>query len=680
MRSRIFTGQVMHRRLEPVGHGFQYPVYFYAFDLDELEGLSREVPWFGYNLLRPVSIHDRDYLDDRGGTLKEKLFRFLREKGLSEGVARVELITGARYFNYVFNPVSFFYCYGPLDRLQTVVAEVNNTFREKHLYILSGSGTPRPGFEARYTVPKDFHVSPFNDMSGDYDFHFSAIDQDLDIRVNILKEGREVFHSRMWGTAMPMSSKNLLGTLFRYPLAASLSLPRIFWQAGKLYLKGLKVFTKPHPQSDLTIRVARPTLWQKACLHLFTRWPSQLQKGCLTLVLPDKSLKLFGDPQAPPHRSLTLWVKSWNFFPKLVWGGDLAFGEAYMQGDWETGNLANLLQMLAENWDGLVQNHPWTARWGRLRAWLFHLTRGNTPTGSRKNIQAHYDLSNDFFKTFLDGSMTYSSALYEPRGSSLEEAQKAKIARLLGKAQLGPNDHLLEIGTGWGTLAIEAAQATGCRVTSVTISKEQFEYAKARVESLGLSERVRVEFSDYRHLTGTFDRIISVEMLEAVGHEHYGTYFEALDRLLKPGGWAVLQVITLPDRRYEQARRGEDFIQKYIFPGSVIPSIKALNDAMTSQSRLVLEDLENIGPHYALTLAEWARRFRMNREEITRLGFDEKFQRMWLYYLAYCEAGFAAGLLNNLQLVLARPMTRERGPVVIKTETVVENRMERGRP
>ncbi len=680
MRSRIFTGHLMHRRLEPLGHGFDYPIYFYAFDLDELEVLSREVPWFGYNRLRPVSIHDRDYLDNRNGTIKEKLFRFLREKGLAEGVDRVELITGARYFNYVFNPVSFYYCYGPSDRLQTVVAEVNNTFQEKHLYILSGSGTPRPGFEARYTVPKDFHVSPFNDMSGNYDFHFSAIDQDLDIRVNLLKEGREVFHSRMWGTAMPMTSKNLLGTLVRYPLTASLSMPRILWQAGRLYLRGLKVFTKPHPKSALTIRVAGPTLWQKACLRLFIRWLAGLQKGCLTLVLPDKSYKLFGDPQAPSERSLTLRVKTWDFFPRMVWGGDVAFGETYMEGDWETERLADLLQIMAENWGELAESHPWTAFWGRLKAILFHLTRGNTPAGSRKNIQAHYDLSNDFFKAFLDDSMTYSSAFYEEAGSGLEAAQKAKIAQLLGKAQLGPHDHLLEIGTGWGTLAIEAAQRTGCRVTSVTISKEQFEYAKARVESLGLSERVRVELRDYRHLTGSFDRIISVEMLEAVGHEHYGTYFKTLDRLLKPGGWAVLQVITLPDQRYAQARRGEDFIQKYIFPGSVIPSIKALNDAMTSQSQLVLEDLENIGPHYALTLAEWARRFRENRGEIIRLGFDEKFQRMWLYYLAYCEAGFASGLLNNLQLILARPMARNQGPVVVKREAVLENVTERGRP
>jgi len=667
----------MHRRLEPLAHGFHYPVYFYAFDLDELERLSREVPWFGYNRLRPVSIHDKDYLDARAGTLKEKLFRFLRERGLSEAVTRVELITGARYFNYVFNPVSFYYCYGPSDRLQTVVAEVNNTFHEKHLYVLSESGAPRPGFEARYTVPKDFHVSPFNDMTGDYDFHFSAIDQDLDIRINILKEGREVFHSRMWGRAMPMTSKNLLGTLVRYPLTASLSMPRILWQAGRLYLKGLKVFTKPHPPSALTIRVAAPTLWQKACLGLFTRWLSGLQGGCLTLVLPDKSLKLFGDPQAPPERSLAIRVKTWDFFPKLVWGGDVALGETYRAGDWETARLADLLKMLAENWDQMIQNHPWTARWGRLKAWGFHRTRGNTPSGSRKNIQAHYDLSNDFFKAFLDASMTYSSAFYEEAGSSLEEAQKAKIARLLGKAQLGPGDHLLEIGTGWGTLAIEAAQTTGCRVTSVTISREQFEYAKARVASLGLSERVKVELRDYRHLAGSFDRIICVEMLEAVGHEHYGTYFKTLDRLLKPGGWAVLQVITLPDRRYEQARRGEDFIQKYIFPGSVIPSIKALNDAMVSHSHLVLEDLENIGPHYALTLAEWARRFQTNRMEIDRLGFDEKFQRMWLYYLAYCQAGFAAGLLNNLQLVLARPMNRERGPVAVKAKTVAGNWVER---
>jgi cyclopropane-fatty-acyl-phospholipid synthase len=350
-----------------------------------------------------------------------------------------------------------------------------------------------------------------------------------------------------------------------------------------------------------------------------------------------------------------LKVKAWDFFTKVLKGGDLAFGEAFIAGDWETSNLAETLKLFTANWESVVEAHPWTTRWGGFFDLLFHWSRKNSPSGSRRNIRSHYDLSNAFFQTFLDDSLTYSSAVYENPGQSLEQAQRHKIRMLLEKARLKPADHLLEIGSGWGTLAMEAARQTGCRVTTITISEEQFRLASRRVREAGLQDRVEVQLRDYRRLTGRYDRILSVEMLEAVGHEHYGTYFAACDRLLKPGGLAVIQVITMPDQRYEGYRKRCDFIQKHIFPGAVIPSLKALNDAMTRHSQLMIEDMENIGPHYARTLADWTQRFREQKEAIEKLGFDGAFQRKWLYYFAYCEAGFDLRVLNNLQLVLTRP-------------------------
>jgi cyclopropane-fatty-acyl-phospholipid synthase len=659
MNSRIFTGQVMHQRLEPIGNQFVYPIYFYAFDLDELPRLSKKISWFGYNQLRPVSIWDKDYLDHRPGSIRSKLLRFLEEKGLAEGVKKIELVTSARFFNYVFNPVSFYYCYNTEGVFHCAVAEVNNTFGERHLYVLGDSGKPRPGFAARYTVAKEFHVSPFNDMKGDYDFHFSSLGEGLDIRINIVKEGLEVFHSRMWGKSMSMTNENLSGTIVRYPFTAALTLPRILWQAGKLYWKGLKVFTKPHPSSEMTIQVKAPSLFQRLAMKMISRKLQAIRTGCLTLVLPDQSLKIFGDPQAAKPLQMSLKLKTWDFFIRIALGGDLALGETYAAGDWDTNDLPGVLKLLSNNWEGIVNQDAWTAGVGMFLDRIFHLSRKNSINGSRKNIREHYDLSNDFFQTFLDGSMTYSSAVYETADQSLEEAQINKIQMILRKARLGPTDHLLEIGSGWGALSIRAAQQTGCRVTTVTVSEEQFKLASERVQKAGLSGQIEVKLCDYRLLKGQYDKIVSVEMLEAVGHENYGDFFKTCDRLLKPNGLVVIQVISMPDQRYDEYLKRCDFIQKHIFPGSVIPSLKALNEAMVRHSHLLVEHLENIGPHYARTLADWTERFEDQRDRILGLGFSETFYRKWLYYFAYCEAGFETRALGNLHLVLTRAQNRE---------------------
>ncbi len=383
-----------------------------------------------------------------------------------------------------------------------------------------------------------------------------------------------------------------------------------------------------------------------------------LERGRLELRLPDGSVRRFGareDAAAPrPGPVAAIDVSSWAFFPRVALGGDLGFAESFVDGEWTTPDLTAVISLFIANEEVLASEAGTPSLLRRAADRLDHLRRRNTPGGSRRNIRAHYDLGNDFFRLFLDATMTYSCGLFERPDEPLETVQLRKIRRVLDKAQLEPGMHLLEVGCGWGSTALVAAREYGVRVTGLTVSEEQRAWGLARVGEAGLADRVAIELCDYRHAHGSYDRVVSIEMLEAVGHEYFGAYFAAIDRLLAPGGRAVIQVITLPDQRYEGYLGRVDFIQKHVFPGAVIPSLTALCEAMTRASSLVVEHLENIGPHYAPTLAAWRRRFLAQAAELSRLGFDPRFQRTWEYYFAYCEAGFASRYLNDLQLVLTR--------------------------
>jgi len=380
-----------------------------------------------------------------------------------------------------------------------------------------------------------------------------------------------------------------------------------------------------------------------------------IDRGTLDLRLPDGTVRRFGEAAAATTGpAAAIHVSSWAFFPRVALGGDLGFGESFVDGDWTTPDLTAVIALFIANEEVLAGEAGRPALLRRAADRIDHLRRRNTPGGSRRNIRAHYDLGNDFFRLFLDETMTYSCALFEAEDEPLEKAQRRKIRRILDKAQLEPGMHLLEIGCGWGSTALTAAREYGVRVTGLTVSDEQRAWGLARVREAGLEDRVAIELCDYRHAHGRYDRVVSIEMLEAVGHEYLGAYFAAIDRMLAPGGRAVIQVITLPDQRYEGYLERVDFIQKHIFPGAAIPSLTALCDAMTRASTLVVEDLESIGPHYAPTLAAWRRRFTAEPAELARLGFDPRFQRTWEYYFAYCEAGFASRYLNDLQLVLTR--------------------------
>lgn len=352
---------------------------------------------------------------------------------------------------------------------------------------------------------------------------------------------------------------------------------------------------------------------------------------------------------------LRIDVHAPGFYRALAANGSVGAAESYMDGEWDCADLVGLVQLLVRNRDLLDRMERGPARLGGLAMRGWNALRRNTRDGARRNIAAHYDLGNPFFRLFLSDDLMYSSALYAGEDDSLDVASTRKLDRICDKLRLGPDDEVVEIGTGWGGFAVHAAATRGCRVTTTTISREQHALACQRVAEAGLQDRVTVLLSDYRDLQGDYDKLVSIEMVEAIGPQYLGTYFATLGRLLKPDGLALVQAITIEDHRYEQALRTVDFIKRHVFPGSFIPSIAAMLDAKSRNSDLALVHLEDFGPSYARTLHDWRLRFLDRRDEARAQGFDERFLRMWTFYLAYCEGGFRERSIGVAHLLLAKP-------------------------
>ena len=351
-------------------------------------------------------------------------------------------------------------------------------------------------------------------------------------------------------------------------------------------------------------------------------------------------------------------VRDASLYLDVAARGTVGAGEAFMAGAWTCDDLVGIVRVFVRNRAVLDSMERGVARAGAWALKLWHARRDNTRAGSRSNIAHHYDLGNEFYGLFLDSTRMYSCAWWPRPEMTLEEAQLARLDRICDKLELGPRDHLLEIGTGWGGLAVHAARTRGCRVTTTTISKEQHAFAVERVRAEGLEGRVEVLLSDYRDLQGTYDKLVSIEMIEAVGERWLDTYFERCDALLRPNGLMLLQSITIRDQHYEQALRAVDFIQRHVFPGSFMPSIAALSERVARKTDMTIAHLEDIGPHYARTLREWRERFLARREDVKALGYSDEFQRMWEFYLAYCEGGFEERALGDVQILLQKPLAR----------------------
>lgn len=407
------------------------------------------------------------------------------------------------------------------------------------------------------------------------------------------------------------------------------------------FLEGTR---KPSGLDSLARRVVRSRL-------------AEMRHGRLVLCENGRE-EVFGDVSEDCPLTARLLVNDPRCYSEVAFGGSIGAGEAYIHGYWSTDNLTNVVRIFVRNRDVLTNMDSGAALVTRPFQKLFHWLHRNTQKGSRRNIAAHYDLGNEFYRLWLDRRMMYSSAFFECPDMSLDAASTAKLDRICRKLDLGPDDHVIEIGTGWGGFAIYAAAQYGCRVTTTTISRQQYEYARGKIERAGLAGRITLLLKDYRELEGEFDKLVSIEMIEAVGYQYHDTFFRKCADLLKPRGEMLLQSITIADQYYEQAIKGVDFIKRYIFPGGCLTSVTAMAASLTRVTDMRVTHLEDIGPHYATTLKRWHDRFFASIDKVAKLGFSDEFVRMWQYYLCYCEGGFIERTIGNVQMHVIKPDAR----------------------
>ncbi|RLU01625.1 SAM-dependent methyltransferase [Ketobacter sp.] len=401
---------------------------------------------------------------------------------------------------------------------------------------------------------------------------------------------------------------------------------------------------------------------KRLCKQQLFRLLQRVDYGTLKVTDAEGSYTFTGKKQADSVVA-EIVIRDPACYPAMVLGGSIGAGESYMSGDWDSPNTTDVIRFMSQNLATVQRLDSGFALLSKPAQLAYHLSNRNTEKGSRRNIAAHYDLGNEMFKLFLDPTMMYSSAVFPRPDASLQQGSLYKLQRICQKLDLKPSDHLVEIGTGWGGMAIYAARHYGCRVTTTTISQQQYDYAREQIQLAGVGHLVTLLKEDYRNLQGKYNKLVSIEMIEAVGHQYYPDYFRALGRLLEEDGLALIQAITIDDQRYEKAKNNIDWIQRYIFPGACLPSVKALTEVSGRNSDLALTHLEDITPHYARTLQLWRQQFFDNIDAIRALGYNEEFIRMWDYYFCYCEGGFAERIIGDVQMLFAKPMYR--GPSVL---------------
>ncbi len=400
------------------------------------------------------------------------------------------------------------------------------------------------------------------------------------------------------------------------------------------------------PQPSGLARICRAAVFKK--LALVQNGAIEIQEG--------SERHRFGAASLQCSLNVAVDIRDPACYVNLALGGSVGAAESFMQGHWHTDDLTGLVQIFVRNRSLLESLDAGSGRLVQPALKAFHWVRRNTLRGSRANIAAHYDLGNEFFRLFLDETMMYSAAVFPAEDTPLADASRHKLDLICRKLSLQPEDEVLEIGTGWGGFALHAARQYGCRVTTTTISREQFRLAQQRVKDAGLEDRIRVIDQDYRQLRGQFDKLVSIEMIEAIGHQFFDTYFRQVSGLLKPDGAALIQAIVIADHQFERYKRSVDFIKRYIFPGGCLPSVTAIMKSVSDRTDLLLVDLQDIGLDYARTLAEWHRRFRANLGSVRAQGFPEEFLRMWQYYFCYCEGAFRERAISDVQLLFHKPL------------------------
>ncbi len=647
MVSSIILGSTSHTRVTPVRHHFKYPLYMLEVDVDNLNQLNQMGLFFGYNRKTLFSIFDSDYLDTSEGTISEKITKVLKQVKDYPSIDRVKLVTIPRLLIKTFRPVNFYLCYSKDKALVSMVAEVTNSYHESSYYLLDNVADSNKGY--RFSINKDFHVSPFFEEKGEYTFDVLDRPQDITISITYRVNHQISFHANFEGRKKVLNRRNALLTLFTYPLTALSVFPRILWQAGKLYLlRQLPARSKPELSTKTTLRSMPLSRFQKYIIKRIEKVCRTGVKGQLVMVLPDQTRRTFGCSEDGPQAHMSI-LNTW-FFRSIQFGGEIGLGESYMRGEWDSEHVETVLEFMVLNEKQLQKTFHGTLIVNMMNR-LKHRLRKNTLTKSKKNIAAHYDLGNELYRCFLDETMMYSSGLYEADTDTLNKAQIQKVKQLVHHLQLVKTDHVLEIGSGWAYAAMYMAETHGCRVTTITLSEEQKSYIEDKIKEKGLEHLITVKIQDYRQMTGEFDAILSIEMLEAVGHAFLRVFYETCHHLLKEKGRLVLQTITYPDDKYDTYCQETDFIQKHIFPGGHLPSLGILEAIRTTRTRFKKQEAINIAQSYAKTLAAWRKAFEASKETLLTLGFDTTRYRKWIYYFASCEAAFKTDYLGCYQIV-----------------------------
>ena len=647
MNSRFYRADVTHFRHGPSTHSFSYPVFYYGFDLTELDRLDATLPGFGYNRKAIVSLFDQDFLAPDSRPVLEKLSERWPTLRLTPEM-RVLLVAMPRLFLRSFNPAVFYFVLNRDGTLHQAGVDVTNTYGDAHFYAVPIRFDDRNRKVG--TKKKAFHVSPFFTVDGRYRFRFGCTPLErLDVEITLFQKNRPALTASLAGRGSPLEGAGHLLALSRAPMRFLMTLPRIFKEAAHLRFKHhLPFHDRPIPTHPLT-RTRKEGPMESWYQSRFHRLFEKTRHGNLQIRYPDGEERRYGSAMGD---TAELAIKDPAFFTACILGGDIGFGDAYVGGLWESPDPVKVVRFLIRNRDVFSDGALPTALVSRFRDILRTRSRHNSQKNSQENISRHYDQTLPFFERFLDDSLTYSCARFGSLDETLEKAQARKRNGIIDRLQLKPRHHVLEIGCGFGSLAIDMAKTNHCTVTAVTLSKVQYDETRERVKMEGLESRVSVLFEDYRNLSGKFDRIVAIEMIEAVGQRYYPTFFHSLSRLLEEDGLIFLQAITIPDHRHATYARSTDWIRKRIFPGGHLPSLALLAETSSRGGEFVIEMLENIGPHYALTLNQWRKRFRDSHER--EPGLPETEFRKWDYYMASCEAAFAERSLSTLQLLLTR--------------------------
>ena len=671
--SALYSGIVIHRRFGATSHALRYRMMMALLDLDDLAALDGSLRLFSHNRRNLFSFHDRDYLpkEAAGLTLRGMVEDQLATAGIAVYGGAIRLLTLPRILGFAFNPLSVYFCHRADGSLAAMLYAVNNTFGQRHTYVIPVE--PDHGATIVQHCEKVFHVSPFLDMDMVYEFRVVPPGERIAVAIDGSKGGARVIAASFAGSRRPLSDAALLRAFLGHPLLSFAVVAGIHWEALKLWLKGAGLRARPAPPevpsrshrvervetkmslvekdlppSSIAPRADRRGRGLDLQVRALSGILSHLACGRMTIVLPDGRKVEYGAPEPGPDA--TLVIHKWRTIWRTITRGDMGFAEAFIDGDCSSPDIAKVVELFVLNEAMLAKIGGWAPV--QLFNKLFHMRRANTKRGSKRNIVAHYDLGNAFFEQWLDAGMTYSSALYAEDGQSLEEAQSVKQEKVLAELALAPGQSVLEVGFGWGGMA-ERILERGSTVTGLTLSPSQLAYAVRRLSSAGRSASSDLRLQDYRDVSGTFDRIVSIEMLEAVGRAYWPSYFGMIRDRLAKDGQAVLQVITLDETRYESYCDQVDFIQRYIFPGGMLPTPTIMR-AQIAEAGLALRETFTFGQSYAKTLAEWSRRFQAALPHIEAMGFDERFQRLWTYYLAYCEGGFRAGILDVALYTITR--------------------------